>query len=57
MRPLTQEVDHPPAVGIGKGGECEIDAWRAHVSSWNLNPVAFSISSFEMVRTGCAKLQ
>lgn len=57
MRPLAQQVDHAPARRIGKGGERTIDFGCAHVSLSNLNPVAFSISSFETFRTGCEKLQ
>ena len=57
MRSLAEEIDYAPAIRIGEGGERTIEFGRAHGSLLNLNPVAFSISSFETFRVGCEKVQ
>lgn len=57
MRSLPQEIDDPPAMRIGKGGERPVEAWRAQRACLNFRPVAFSISSRDTSRMGCEKVQ
>ena len=57
MRPFPQEIDHAPAIRIGKGGKCSIEIGCTHFSLLNFNPVAASISPVETVRTVCEKVQ